>query len=96
MIRHATDFRIKHPVGSSAEGDFIAAIRGLKAISGVEKFEVACQVSQKSEFTFGVSMEFKDQAAYEVAAVQPDHLARVTSRWIPEVAAFTQIDTLAL
>ena len=96
MIRHAAYFRLKHPVGSPAEADFLAAIRLLKAIPGVEKFEVARQVSPKSEFTFGVSMEFKDQTAYDGYNVHPDHVAFVKGRWIPEVAAFTEIDTLAL
>ena len=96
MIRHAAYFRLKHTVGSPAESEFIAAIRSLRAIPGVEKFEVARQVGPKSEFTFGVSMEFRDQAAYDGYNGHPDHVAFVRGRWVPEVAAFTEIDTMAL
>lgn len=96
MIRHTAVFRLKHPAGSPAEADFLAAIRKLKAIPGVEKFQVLRQVSPKSEFTFGVSMEFKDQAAYAGYNEHPDHVAFVQGRWLPEVAAFTEIDYVPL
>ena len=96
MIRHAAYFRLKHPAGSPAEADFLAAIRGLQSIPGVQNFEVARQVSPKSEFAFGVAMLFADQAAYDGYNTHPDHVAFVKGRWIPEVAAFTEIDTVAL
>ena len=64
MIRHTAVFRLKHAAGSAAERDFLAASPNLKAIPGVQKFEILRQVSPKSDFTFGVSMEFADQAAY--------------------------------
>jgi quinol monooxygenase YgiN len=96
MIRHTAVFRLKHAAGSAAEADFLAAVARLKAIPGVEKFEVLRQVSPKSEFTFGVSMEFTDQAAYDAYNIHPDHATFVQGRWIPEVAAFTEIDYVAL
>jgi quinol monooxygenase YgiN len=96
MIRHTAVFRLKHAAGSAAEADFLAAVARLKAIPGVEKFEVLRQVSPKSEFTFGVSMEFADQATYDAYNVHPDHATFVEGRWIPEVAAFTEIDYVAL
>jgi Stress responsive A/B Barrel Domain len=96
MIRHTAVFRLKHARGSAEEADFLAAAAKLKAIPGVEKFEVLRQVSPKSEFTFGVSMEFADQTAYDGYNLHPDHVAFVEGRWIPEVAAFTEIDYVAL
>jgi quinol monooxygenase YgiN len=96
MIRHTAVFRLKHPAGSDAEADFLNAIAKLKSIKGVVKFEVLRQVSPKSEFTFGVSMEFADQAAYDGYNTHPDHVAFVQGRWIPEVAAFTEIDYVPL
>ena len=96
MIRHTAVFRLKHPSGSAAEGNFLVALAKLKSISGVEKFEVLRQVSPKSEFKFGVSMEFADQAAYDGYNIHPDHVTFVQTRWIPEVAAFTEIDYVAL
>ncbi len=96
MIRHTAVFRLKHDAGSAAEGNFLVALAKLKSISGVEKFEVLRQVSPKSEFKFGVSMEFDDQAAYDGYNTHPDHVAFVQGRWIPEVAAFTEIDYVVL
>jgi hypothetical protein len=96
MIRHTAVFRLKHPSGSAPERDFLRALAKLKSIKGVEKFEVLRQVSLKSEFTFGVSMEFENQASYDFYNFHPDHLAFVQGHWIPEVAAFTEIDYVAL
>ena len=96
MIRHTAVFRLKHEAGSAFEKDFLKALAKLKSIKGVEKFEVLRQVSAKSEFKFGVSMEFADQAAYDGYNVHPNHVAFVQGRWIPEVAAFTEIDYLPL
>ena len=96
MIRHTAVFRLKHAAGSAAEKDFVKALAKLKSINGVEKFEVLRQVSPKSEFKFGVSMEFGTQAAYDGYNAHPDHVAFVQQRWIPEVAAFTEIDYVAL
>ena len=96
MIRHTAVFRLKHDTGSSAEKDFLHALAKLKSIKGVEKFEVLRQVSPKSEFKFGVSMEFADQAAYDGYNVHPEHVAFVQGQWIPEVAAFTEIDYVVL
>jgi hypothetical protein len=96
MIRHTAVFRLKHDAGSAAEKDFLAALAKLKSITGVEKFEVLRQVSPKSEFTFGVSMEFATQAAYDGYNIHPQHVAFVQGSWLPEVAAFTEIDYVAL
>lgn len=96
MIRHTAVFRLKHAANSAAERDFLAALAKLKAIPGVGKFEILRQVSPKSEFAFGVSMEFADQAAYTGYNVHPDHAAFVKGRWEPEVAAFTEIDYVPL
>ncbi|MGB8315860.1 MAG: Dabb family protein [Aestuariivirga sp.] len=96
MIRHTAVFRLKHAAGSAAEAGFLAALAKLKTIPGVQKFEVLRQVSPKCEFSFGVSMEFADQAAYDGYNVHPDHAAFVQGRWLPEVAAFTEIDYVPL
>ena len=96
MIRHTAVFRLKHEAGSAFEKNFLNALGKLKSIKGVEKFEVLRQVSPKSEFKFGVSMEFANQAAYDGYNTHPDHVAFVQGRWIPEVAAFTEIDYVPL
>ncbi len=96
MIRHAALFRLSHPAGSDAEASFLAALSGLQAIPGVGAFEIAREVSPKNDFAFAVAMNFADQAAYDAYNSHPSHVAFVQSRWIPEVAAFMEHDTVAL
>ncbi len=92
MIRHTVAFRLKHPAGSPAETDFLAAATVLRQIPGVERFEQLRQVSPKNEFRFGFSMEFADRAAYHAYNVHADHVAFVRDRWAREVEAFLEID----
>ena len=96
MIRHAALFRLSHAPGSEAETAFLAALAGLKAIPGVQTFQIAREISPKNEFAFAVSMTFVDQAAYDAYNAHPQHVAFVQGRWIPEVAAFMEHDTVEL
>jgi hypothetical protein len=96
MIRHTVVFRLKHPAGSPEEAAFLDDAQGLARIPGVERFERLRQVSAKNDYRFGLSMEFADQAAYSGYNDHPDHVAFVRDRWIPEVAAFMEIDYVAL
>jgi hypothetical protein len=92
MIRHTVVFALKHAAGSAAEKSFLEATDMLADIPGVEKFEKLKQVSAKNDYAFGLSMEFKDQAAYTTYNDHPWHVAFVNDRWIPEVAKFMEID----
>lgn len=92
MIRHTVVFRLKHAPGSEAERDFLQAACALASIEGVQKFECLRQVSAKNPYTFGLSMEFADAAAYAFYSDHPDHSAFVQGRWIPEVEEFMEID----
>lgn len=92
MIRHTVVFRLKHAPGSVAERDFLRAACELAKISGVQKFESLRQTSAKNPYTFGLSMEFTDQAAYDFYSDHPDHTVFVQQRWIPEVEEFMEID----
>jgi hypothetical protein len=96
MIRHTVVFRLKHERGSAAEAGFLSAAKVLADIPGVRAFEQLRQVSPKNDYTFGLSMEFADQAAYSVYNDHRVHVAFVRERWIPEVAAFMEIDYVAL
>jgi hypothetical protein len=97
MIRHTVVFRLKHPAGSAAETDFLAAARRLAtAIPGVQRFECLRQVSRKNPFTFGLSMEFADLAAYQVYNDHPEHTRFVQQRWLAEVEEFLEIDYVPL
>lgn len=92
MIRHTVVFRLKHPHGSAAERDFLEAAQQLALIPGVQAFERLRQVSRKNAFAFGFSMEFIDQAAYDLYSDHPDHNKFVRERWVPEVDEFLEID----
>jgi hypothetical protein len=96
VIRHAALFRLQHAAGSSGEADFLAALAGLKAIPGVEQFEIARETSPKNPYVFAVSMLFVDQSAFDAYNVHPLHVAFVEGCWIPEVAEFMEHDTVAL
>jgi quinol monooxygenase YgiN len=96
MIRHTVVFRLKHAAGSAEEARFLDAAQGLANIPGVARFERLKQVSAKNDYRFGLSMEFADQAAYSSYNDHPDHVAFVRERWIPEVAAFMEIDYVSL
>ena len=92
MIRHTVAFRLKHTSGTAAERDFLQAACDLDKIAGLQKFECLRQTSAKNPFTFGLSIEFADAAAYAFYCDHPDHTAFVRQRWIPEVAEFMEID----
>jgi hypothetical protein len=96
MIRHTVAFRLRHPHGSVEERTFLDASLVLAEIAGVERFEQLRQVSAKNDFTFGFSMEFADQAAYDGYNGHPDHVAFVEERWVPEVEDFLEIDVIPL
>lgn len=92
MILHTVAFHLKHAPGSDAERDFLQAACELTRIAGVHKFECLRQTSAKNPFSFGLSMEFTDAAAYAFYCDHPDHIAFVQQRWIPEVAEFMELD----
>ncbi|MBB5791844.1 Dabb family protein [Jiangella mangrovi] len=92
MIRHTVAFRLRHAAGSDDERDFLAAALALADIPGVERFEQLRQTSPKNDFTFGFSMEFADQAAYDGYNQHPVHVAFVADRWAAEVDDFLEID----
>jgi stress responsive alpha/beta barrel protein len=92
MIRHTVVFTLKHAEGSPEERAFMKAAEELATINTVEKFEQLRQVSAKCDFAYGFSMEFADQAAYDVYNDHPLHQAFVQNRWMKEVSAFQEID----
>lgn len=96
MIRHAALFRLNHAAGSAEERSFLEALAGLRAIPGVGDFQVSRETSPKNDYAFAVSMVFADQAAYDAYNAHPLHVAFVEGRWLPEVAAFMEHDTVAL
>ena len=91
-IRHTVTLTPVHEPGSPEEADFLAALKALESIPGVEAFEVVREVSPKNDFRFGASMEFADPDAYQAYNEHPDHVAFVRDRWQAEVSDFLEID----
>lgn len=97
MIRHSVVFSLVHDADSAEERDFLATGRAaLSAIPGVEHFAVLRQVSPKSEHRFLFEMTFADDAAYQAYNEHPAHLDFVSSRWVPEVSDFQELDYVPL
>lgn len=92
MIEHTVTFRLKHEPGSAAERDFLTTAATLSAIPGVQDFDIRRQTSVKNPHTFGISIRFDTQAAYDAYSAHLDHVAFVQTRWIPEVADFMEAD----
>ena len=91
-IRHTVVFALKHPAGSAEEASFLEAAAGLAEIPGVEAFEILRETSPKNGYRHGISMEFAGPAAYQGYNDHPDHVRFVQERWLPEVAAFLELD----
>lgn len=96
MIIHTVTFRLHHAEGSAEERAFLTDARVLADIPGVERFERRRQTSPTSDFTYGFSMEFADQAKYDAYDTHPDHVAFVADRWQTEVADFQELDFVPL
>lgn len=92
MVRHTVVFKLKHPIGSPEEKEFLTAIRKLSSIPGIKKFECLKQVSKKNKFEYGLSMEFESQKAYEAYSNHPDHNVFVQKHWVTEVEDFLELD----
>src|SRR3954469_13036661 len=94
-IRHTVVFELVHAEGSDGERDFLAALAALESIPGVEAFELMREVSPKNGFSYALTMEFADRAAYEAYNRHPEHSGFVERRWAGEVADFLEIDSVA-
>ena len=92
MIVHSVFFKLKHKAGSPEETTFLTKTAELAAIPGVQDFRVLKETSPKNNFDFGLTMLFKDQAAYNAYNTHPDHVAFVQNCWLKEVEDFQEID----
>jgi Stress responsive A/B Barrel Domain len=91
-LRHTVAFTLVHPEGSAGERDFLEAAERLATVPGVETFELLAEVSPKNGYSFGISMEFADRAAYARYNEHPDHVRFVQERWLTEVSEFLELD----
>lgn len=92
-IRHMAIFTLKHAKDAAETKQFLEdGRRILTGIPVVRNFEVLLQVSPKTDFDFGFSMEFASQEDYQTYNDHPDHVAFVQERWLKEVVRFQEID----
>ncbi|PZE22362.1 Dabb family protein [Paenibacillus xerothermodurans] len=92
-IKHIVIFTLKYDMDLEESQAFLRdSEAALTAIPYVERFEVFRQVSNKTDYDFGFSMEFADLAAYEAYSSHPDHVAYVKNLWNEEVLRFLEID----
>ncbi|WP_078551224.1 Dabb family protein [Bacillus alkalicellulosilyticus] len=97
VIKHMAFFTLKHPLESKETKTFLKdGLDILSAIPVVRNFEVLKQVSAKTDFDFGFSMEFNNEEDYQTYNEHPDHQAFVEKRWKVEVNSFQEIDYILL
>lgn len=92
MIRHTVVFKLKYPKGSPEETLFLRAAAELSTIPGIQNFETLLQTSTKTDFDYGLSMEFPTKEAYHAYNKHPDHIHFVQTYWVDYVAKFMEID----
>lgn len=92
MIQHTVVFNLVHSQGSREENAFLEDALILASIPGVQTFERLKQVSGKNDFSYGFSMLFEHQSAYDAYNVHPVHVSFVRDRWEKEVERFLEID----
>ena len=78
--------------GSAAETEFLKKAKALGELPNVVNLQVLKQVSKKNNYTFGLSMFFESESAYQAYNNHPHHIDFVNNVWLPEVAEFMEID----
>ena len=90
---HMVIFCLTHEKDSVETRKFLVDGKAiLSRIPGVINFEVILQVSSKNDYDYGFSMEFIDQAAYNLYTEHTNHKDFVENRWKTEVSRFLEID----
>lgn len=88
--------KLKHPVGSIEESNFLIEAAKLAEIPGVIDYRIVREVSPKNDFEYGLTMKFACDEDYQLYNNHPDHIAFVENVWIPNVQVFQEIDYVSL
>ena len=91
-IEHTVAFRLKASVD---ERDFLRRAAALGALPGVLDFRILRQVSAKNDFEHALAMRFASRADYDAYDAHPEHRRFVNEVWLPDVAAFLELDYVA-
>lgn len=92
MLTHSVFFKLKFPIGSLEEGEFLCAAAKLSSIPHVLNFRSLRQISSKNIFDYGVTMDFDSQEHYDSYSDHADHVAFVETFWAKCVGDFMEID----
>ncbi|TLP82725.1 Dabb family protein [Maribacter sp. ACAM166] len=92
MIKHTVTFKLKYAKGSEEETIFLKAAAELRAIPRVKNFQCLRQISPKSNFDYGLSMDFDSMEDYNVYCDHPEHTAFVGTYWAGYVEDFLELD----
>ncbi|MEM7792716.1 MAG: Dabb family protein [Verrucomicrobiota bacterium] len=93
-LTHSVYFKLKHEKSSAEAVEFYKEAMQLATIPGVENFAWLEEFSPKNDFAYGLTMQFKDQKAYDYYNDHPLHVRFVNEVWIPNVVDFMEIDTV--
>ncbi len=92
MIQHTVVFRLKHAPDSVEERRFLERAKALGKLPNVIELKLQRQVGKKNPYSFGLTMFFMSQQAYDDYNNHPEHVEFVNSIWLPEVDDFMEID----
>ena len=93
QIQHSVIFDLKYEKGSAEAQKFISdGKKILTAIPGVQNFQAFAQISSKNDYSYGFSMVFGNNEAYQGYNNHPAHVGFVENRWKKEVTRFLEID----
>lgn len=96
MIKHSVFLKLKTDLNTAEKQAFFEAVYKLATIPDVQKFEVLKQISKKSKFEYGISMEFDNQEQYDTYSNHAEHTAFIQNFWIKSVEDFLEIDCVLL
>lgn len=94
MLHHSVVFTLKPSLDEQDVNQFFKAAKQLATIEGVDDFTCHKQVSAKTNFQYGLSMNFANETAYKHYTEHPLHTQFIENYWLPHVIDFMEIDYL--
>jgi hypothetical protein len=92
-VKHLVIFNFKNDKMFYEKDKFLQDSKSiLTSIEGVENFEILNQLNSDINYSFGFSMEFKDQETYESYKNNPIHLDYVKQIWQKDIEQFIGMD----
>ena len=89
---HSVFFDLKSTLTPEQTSDFKIEALKLGEIPDVENLRWLEELSAKNPYSYGLKMEFSDQAAFQRYHDHPDHREFVEQQWKKQVESFVEID----